>query len=285
MAPCNPLGERYLVRKTEDSDGMARRDLELIAKIERDVLDDSKSLAGVLRACMVLGGRVGSKDLREWASLQLNGYGDDMPLPDYRILAAPILIDGATIRGYGEGQRISVYDLPDVVAEVVKEEVHLSQGIGAIEALAAQAEAQKGFIRLSLPGAPEVVIMMNQRMDRFQRVTAVYWQVSGAALRAVLDRVRSALAELLGELVAGLADARPLSAELANQAMNVAVNGSKARVTVTNAQAATGGTATAGGTAEAKPSGFWTTSRKIGAFIVGVATIVAAIAAVLTIPH
>jgi hypothetical protein len=69
-----------------------------------------------------------------------------------------------------------------------------------------------------------------------------------------------------------------------NQAINVAINGNKARVTTTSAQASGGSTASVGTTQpEAKP--FWTKARKIGAFVVGVATIVGAVAAVLALMH
>jgi hypothetical protein len=59
---------------------VSRRDETLIGEIERDLLD-GKALAD-LRKCIVLGGRSGSVELRDWASRQLRGYGPDDELPD-----------------------------------------------------------------------------------------------------------------------------------------------------------------------------------------------------------
>lgn len=45
---------------------------------------------------MALGGRAGTADLRDWARRELDGYGGDDDLPDYRVVTVPILIDGST---------------------------------------------------------------------------------------------------------------------------------------------------------------------------------------------
>ena len=44
---------------------MADKDQGLLREIERDLLD-GKPLADLLRKCVVLGGRAGSPELREW---------------------------------------------------------------------------------------------------------------------------------------------------------------------------------------------------------------------------
>ena len=58
--------------------------MKLLDEIESDLLN-SKPLADVLRKVIVLGGRAGSGALRDWASLELNGYaGSDEQIPPYR---------------------------------------------------------------------------------------------------------------------------------------------------------------------------------------------------------
>lgn len=42
----------------------------LLAEVERDLLD-GKPLADLLRKCVILGGRSGSHELRDWASKEL----------------------------------------------------------------------------------------------------------------------------------------------------------------------------------------------------------------------
>lgn len=70
----------------------------LVEQIEEDALDSKKSVADALRKCIALGGRAGSEELRSWASQELQGYQKRDDVPEYRIIAAPIVIDG--IAGY-----------------------------------------------------------------------------------------------------------------------------------------------------------------------------------------
>lgn len=85
---------RPTVRDRSENGDMAKRDHTLLGQIERDLLDD-RPLADVLRKVIVLGGRAGSGELRDWASLELDGYaGRTEPIPAYRGVAAHIQIDG-----------------------------------------------------------------------------------------------------------------------------------------------------------------------------------------------
>jgi hypothetical protein len=145
----------------------AKRHSDLLAEIERDVVDESKSLAAALRKSVILGGRAGSADLREWATRELNGYRDSQDeLPDYRHVRAPLLMDG--ISGYYKvtAESISVIDLPDFARDVISEEVPLTHGIGELEAMIRLTDSRGGFLDLGIPdgadrpGAPAVAPSM-----------------------------------------------------------------------------------------------------------------------------
>lgn len=124
-----------LSREDKYATTMSRRDETLIREIERDLLD-GKPLADLLRKCIVLGGRWGSVELRDWASRELRGFGPDDELPAYRTIYAAILADAITGRAIIKGQQISSSDLPDVVREEgINEELPLRQGVGELEAL------------------------------------------------------------------------------------------------------------------------------------------------------
>jgi hypothetical protein len=265
---------------------VASRAKDLLAQIERDVLDDSKSLASALRRCLVLGGRAGSADLRTWAAQELHGYGDSDELPDYRRAAAPLLVDGFSGNFAVSHVQISATDLPDWMQEVIKEEYEFWGGIGSIEALIRQADSVSGFLRIPLPGQTDAVRIMNgQGTSPLASVSAIYWELSAAALRSLTDRVRTMLAELVAELRAGLPDDEHTpSAGLTTHAFQVAVQGNKNRVSLITAQARSGGSAVAG-SQENSPveRSFWTASRRICAAVVGVATIAGAVAAILAL--
>lgn len=64
---------------------MRLRERSVLDEIERDALDSNVPVADTLRKVVALGGKVGSTELREWASRELRGYiGTDAELPGYR---------------------------------------------------------------------------------------------------------------------------------------------------------------------------------------------------------
>lgn len=261
---------------------MARRDSDLLAGIERDVLDESRPVAAALRRCLTLGGRARSADLREWAARELRGYpGQEDSLPAYRHIRAPLLMDGLDGGGIFRGRQVSVIDLPREAREAVGDELPLTYGIGQVEALIRRAEARGGSIDLAPPGAAELALMMTHEIGRYQ-VERVYWSVSPAVLSGVVDAVRTALTELVAEMRAGTAGGdEGLTPEVAGQAVQFVVYGKGHRITV--ATAGEGGTAvaTAGGEEPEEPR-FWTW-RRAGAILVGLATIAGAVAAILAL--
>jgi hypothetical protein len=257
---------------------MLARDKSLIAEIEGDVLDPTSALADVLRKCIVLGGEAGSTQLRKWAAGELRGYKNKDELPAYRRLSAVLQVDA--ISGFYQisGQQISPRALPEGIAEHVAEEVPMSEGIGEIEALAEQAKAKGGFARITLMEAATVARLMDAEVGNpHQHITAIYWTISESAIRGLVDQVRTILAELVGEMRAGMPHTETTpSAAVADQAVNVAVYGSRSRVKVTTAQAGgpneNGMSAIAGSGGESR----W---RKIGALVVGGATIIGVVIA------
>jgi hypothetical protein len=254
-----------------------------VAQIERDALDDGVPVATALRKCIALGGKSGSAQLRDWATRELQGYSGEDELPDYRTIGAPLFVD-AIVGGNVQvtHQQFPPSGLPDVVREHISEQLDLRQGAGTLEAYARQGE-----VRLQPPGAGDLARLMNiEGEGSAQHIVSLYWGVSPAAIEGVLDQVRTALTQLVAELQANMSGGENVpSAETANQAVNLVVTGKRARVQVTSAQASgVGTTATAGSGASAEQEhGFWTRWRRIGAFVVGTATIVGAIAAIITI--
>jgi AbiTii len=262
---------------------MAKRDDGLLAQIEREVLDESRPVASALRKCLTLGGRAQSADLREWAARELHGYrGAEGSLPAYRRITAQLMMDGFEPGAIFRGRQVSVIDLPEEARDVIGDEVTLTAGAGEIEAWVQRAEARGGSLELGPPAAAELAWMMTNEVGRY-RVERVYWSVSVAVLRGVVDAVRTVLTELVAEMRAGTPGGDEVPpAEVAAQAVQFAVYGKGHRITVA--------TAGEGGTTIAAPQdgdleepGFWTTSRRIWAVLVGLATIIGAIAAVVAL--
>lgn len=253
---------------------MAKK-LTLLEQIEHDVLT-AQPLADALRKCVVLGGKAGSIELREWATRELRGYDSKDGAPDYRTVGAPILADAYTGNAIVKRQQIGVSSLPDFVQKDVSDQFTLLQGIGALEAMAASADSsENGAVNLSLPMASEIGSLMDKASGNpFQQITALYWSISGVAVHGVIDQVRTTLAELVAEMRAGTPSSSALpTAGVANQAVNVAVHGKRARVTVQSAQASEGSSANVEIDDGGEHSPFWTTSRRVAVFVAGLASI------------
>lgn len=249
----------------------------LLDQIEKDALNDAVPVATALRKCVALGGRSGSEALRDWAAKELNGYQGEDGLPGYRVIGAPLRLDGMSGNYKITGEALPPMALPDFVRGVITEEVELRQGVGEIEALLEYPE-----IKLQPAGAADLAMYMNsQSGDRFRHVQAIYWHVSKPSVRGVLDQVRTTLTQLVAELRATTPTTQPVpTAEAATQAVNVVLKGmGRKTVTVTAAQSSAPDSKAANkvvGPPEPE-SGFWTTSRRIGAAIVGLAGIAAAV--------
>lgn len=255
----------------------------LLNEIERGALDDDTPIASTLRKCVILGGQAGSTELRDWAIRELRGYEKVEDLPPYRVIGAPIQVNAMVGNGWVKGQRISPSEIPPVLAEHMKEELPLRHGIGEIETMLQRAKSD-GSVHLSL--SADAARIFNQEVQRpFQRVTDIYWAVSVGTLAGVVDQVRTTLAELVAEIRAGLPAGQEVpSAELTRQALNVAVTGFGARVTLNNAQSSSGSQSSISideSQAGAEDRRFWTRSRRIGGLMVGLATVAATVLAAL----
>lgn len=264
-------------------------DSSLLAEIERDVLD-GRPLADLLRKCIMLGGRSGSQDLRDWASKELRGYQGNTDLPPCRSVSAPILIDAVTGNSWVKGQSVPESGLPDFVRDAsLGNSVDLRQGVGELEALVQQGQSSEHSIRVSLPSAE----IIGEYFDRnsgnpFQHTDRVYWSIAPSAIHGVIDNIRTTLTELVTELVASVPRGQEVpTAEQADNAFNVAVHGKKSQITITAPQISGGSASTidqrtAGPAADPDPA-WWTLGRKMGAFIVGMFIILGAIAAIIAI--
>lgn len=252
----------------------------LLTEIERDLLDGAP-VAEVLRKLILLGGRAGSSELRDWAAAELRGY-EDTPmdeLPSYRRVHALIQVDSVSLTAQSSHQTISVRDLPQEAQEHITNAVPFWQGVGEIQAMINGAGAGNS-VRIALPQERALAQLMQQaNSDPHLYISAIYWAVSTTALHGILDQVRTRLAELLGELRAATPPTEdvPTAAQTA-QAVSVVVHGRNARVQV--AQSDRSGSATIDPASPDQASGpFWTLGKRIWGAAIGLATIAATIIA------
>jgi alpha-D-ribose 1-methylphosphonate 5-triphosphate diphosphatase PhnM len=84
------------------------------------------------------------------------------------------------------------------------------------------------------PGAAQLVTLMNhENQDQYNRIERIYWTVTRSVLQGVIEDIRSRLVTLVAEMKAGVEPGEKLpSAEIANQAVEVAIHGDENRVKV-----------------------------------------------------
>ncbi|MFJ2019604.1 AbiTii domain-containing protein [Streptomyces nodosus] len=202
-------------------------------RLEDDVLNESRPLAPILRQVIALGGHAHSEALRTWALRELQGYeGTDVPIPDYRRISAPLVMDGFAGMYQFREQPVSMFDLPDFARDDLGNELRLGKGVGQIESLVATSAGQT--VQLGDVMAADLAVLMSQNSQR--QVLRLYWAVHPAALEGVLDQVRTRLVQLVGELRAtmshGQQDPTPSQVAQALQNINI-VTGDNSSVTVT----------------------------------------------------
>lgn len=261
--------------------GMAKN-RGLLAELRTGLGDDRTSITSLLQKCIVLGGEVGSEQLRDWARQELKGYPDVDTMPDYRWVTAPLCIDGATFHGLITGQTISPMSLPDFARDAITERVPLARGIAELESLS---RTDKPTVKLAPPGAQDLVLWMNHENQGGHQITRLYWDVSRSVVEGVVMAVRTALAELVGELLAAVpnGDQAP-SKQATDDAIHFVITGDRNTVTVVGSQTTTGGnsmvtaTGSTEGTSPAKEP-WWQRWRKRG-LLIGLATVVAAVVGV-----
>jgi hypothetical protein len=258
------------------------RERNLFDQIERDALGDDVPLASTLRKVIALGGNVGSSNLREWASRELQGYASvsEDEIPDYRKAPALILVDGSNMVARITGQQISRFDLPEEASEHVQERVTFGNAVGELEAMLKQAR-KDGGARLQIRGGTELAKLMNYRAQQqgidYQTIERVYHSVSEPNLAGVVDGIRTTLVALVAEMRAGMPDSAdtPTSA-VADQAVNVAVHGERNRIEITSAQTSGTGAPMARAQPKEKTSG-WSTFWVVVGSLTGVAGVVIAV--------
>lgn len=219
----------------------------LLAQIEAGVLDHTVPLSSLLQKCIVLGGQAGSEKMRAWARRELNGYSGADTVPDYRHVPAAVLAVITNRAGYNGGTtRIDDSVFPAQVRDMIGEKVDLEDavlggGIGELEALASEGTEEhrlipswSGFIRDTLN---EINI------GPTSRVAEVYWSVSNASIRGLLVRVRTALAELVAELITLTPQGQEVPGKVAaDQAVQLVITGDRPTIHYSPQHATDGGT-------------------------------------------
>jgi hypothetical protein len=255
----------------------------LLADIEAGLLDEATSITLLLQKCVVLGGHAGSDKLRNLARRELLGYAQVADLPDYRKVPAQLRARITNAYGYQSmEQTLTPAELPNSVREALScDTASIGSSIGELEAMLSQAD---GMVSIRPGGHGDLVDYLNSLNESDSRVELVYWAVSSVTIAGLLSRIRTALAELLGEIIAAMPSDQTIPDKAAaDQAVQIVVTGSRNRVVNYAAQSGIGrvGGLQVGALETSPQESWWQRWRKRG-LIIGLSTFVAAVVGVFT---
>lgn len=207
---------------------MAGMNQDLVAELAAGLRGD-ESTVSLLQKCLMLGSQLGSGCLREWARHELKGYeprgfADLGEVPGYRRVPATLCVDAAVPGGVVEGQPIAPISLPNHAREHIAERATLCRTVGELEDLVQFAEET---VVLFPPGAQDLVLLLNREGTFNARITRLYWTVDRDAIRNVVTDIRTALAELIGELLAATAHGREPSPAAVDEVVHAVVHGTR----------------------------------------------------------
>jgi hypothetical protein len=155
---------------------------------------------------------------------------------------------------FSVAQRLYATQLPSFFNEKFDVEVVLlGGGIGELEALTKSGDKQH---RLSPGWSSLLVEMLNEHYvdAATSHVAAAYWEVSNASFEGLLVRVRTALAELVAELIALTPQDQEVPDKLAaDQATQLVVTGDRPTINYAPQHATSGGTNVTVGTPASGP--------------------------------
>jgi AbiTii len=224
----------------------------LLAQIEAGVLDDTVPVSSLLQKCIVLGGQAGSEKMRDWARQELHGYAGADTVPDYRHVPAALMAMITNSAGYnGRSVRFDDSVFPAQIRDIIREKVDLEdailgEAIGELEAMASQG---KDVHTLIPSWATFIAQTLNEHnMAPNSRVAEVYWSVSNTSIQGLLVRVRTALAELIAELITLTPQDQEVPDKLAaDQAIQFVVTGDRPTIHYSFQHASDGGMNVTGG--------------------------------------
>lgn len=170
----------------------------LLRSLRELMLDESEPLAGLLRKCLLLGAETGSAALRDWARRELNGYGDEDVVPEYRnISGVPISVDSVSGNAWMTGQIINRFQMPREVWQYVPETMSFRQPVEELEHMAGQKS-----LSFSSPGLSVAQTIWNRQLGPFQSINGLTFKMTGSALAGMVGQVRTQLIDIIADLTA-----------------------------------------------------------------------------------
>lgn len=181
--------------------------MDALTKIIEEAVDDTVSVASILRKALVLAHQLHNDRLKDWVSGELNGYPNRELLPDYRSL--PVVAVGTFLGPFGS--QLNDHPLP---AAMMKKgfrdwasRTYMMQPIASLESLINGATTGE----IHVPWPAEVVILHQTTFlqDKSFALNRAHQRISKPAILGIVENVRNKLLALALELQREVGEAEP----------------------------------------------------------------------------
>lgn len=162
--------------------------MKLLEEIIDLAVDNKEPISVLLRKCLVLAATLKNDKLKEWVERELNGYGQDDLMPEYRIV--PIVARGQ-FQGMG-GAKIKSVALPSGTLD----EIHRSWATttylrAPIAAYSHLVEKRDGGVTPHIPWPADLVVRYQQKFIRGYILVAAWQDIPLSAIVSLIDTIRN----------------------------------------------------------------------------------------------
>ena len=167
--------------------------MSLVSDLIKEVVDSSSDLSQVLRKAQVLGSELRSEELKVWSGAELDGYGNDDELPDYRVSVGSNFGNFVGMFGtQANGMPIPLGNLPKGYQG--KTNLELRQGVAALDAMfKSEADHQQVW-------KADAIAAVAGKIYTDMNMISAWMPISKATIAGVLDSVRHRLLNFLLKL-------------------------------------------------------------------------------------
>lgn len=176
--------------------------MSLLREIQDTTTAPDFRLADILRKAKILAARLAHQAFKDWIEKELNGYGTDDELPQYRILT-DLGSRGDFFGPFGSGVKnapIPLLSFPQELAEALSK-VNVVMSVSAIENIVAQAnQAGESILRALWPA--DAVALYGSNVYEHMNCGQAWRDISTSSLIAILDTVRNSILDFVLEIEA-----------------------------------------------------------------------------------
>ncbi|MBW4558209.1 MAG: hypothetical protein KME59_20210 [Trichormus sp. ATA11-4-KO1] len=101
----------------------------LVLELQRDALESSVSVLNLLRKALVVAKKLGIEEFKQWVELELDGYSEEVNIPDYRLLVGELKARNP----YHGWIPVILGNAPEIAETISK--IYIKQPISEIEEL------------------------------------------------------------------------------------------------------------------------------------------------------